>query len=159
MIPELDRINSTHVSIGFSLKFVKRNLEDLYTESGQTLQCSLSSVSTPPIARVDSFFSIKKFSKSTRVSLLRTATNSKIQQNLPYFPRMFFTEISFSFAKFNQVLTKFRRNFTRILLFHRIGCSECWIPTLSVSFRRVSSEFCLNLPSFSEFSVLQCALV
>ena len=33
-------------------------LGDLYTESGQTLQCSFSSVSTPPIARVGAFFSI-----------------------------------------------------------------------------------------------------
>ena len=33
-------------------------LGDLYTESGQTSECSFSSVSTPPIARVGSFFSI-----------------------------------------------------------------------------------------------------
>ena len=32
-----------------------KDLGDLYTESGQTSQCSFSSVSTPPIARVGSF--------------------------------------------------------------------------------------------------------
>ena len=34
------------------------HLGDLYAESGQTLQCSFSSVSTPPIARGGAFFSI-----------------------------------------------------------------------------------------------------
>ena len=39
-------------------RFAIADLGDLYTESGQTLQCSFSSVSTPPIARVGAFFSI-----------------------------------------------------------------------------------------------------
>ena len=38
-----------------------KDLGDLYTESGQTSQCSFSSVSTPPIARVGAFFSINFF--------------------------------------------------------------------------------------------------
>ena len=39
------------------LREEKKNLGDLYTESGQTLQGSFSAVSTPLIVRVASFFS------------------------------------------------------------------------------------------------------
>ena len=55
-----------------------KNLGGLYTKSGQTSECSFSSVSTPPIARVGSLK--KHFSRSTRFSLLRTAPNPEFQQ-------------------------------------------------------------------------------
>ena len=93
------RCTATHVGVGFehsdhsvsygeSTGDVQRREEngeqgahylgDLYTESGQTSECSFSSVATPAIARVGSFFS--HFSRSTRFSLLRTAPNRKFQQ-------------------------------------------------------------------------------
>ena len=56
----------------YGVQLDSNDLGDLYTESRQTSQCSFSSVSTPPIARVGAFFSIHIFSRSTRFALLRT---------------------------------------------------------------------------------------
>ena len=84
---------------------LRRNLGDLYTESGQTLQCSFSSVSTPPIARIDVFFKAlfaiyKIFTPSHRSELKISAEKSHIVF-------VFLQKILESFQKFGQILLNF----------------------------------------------------
>ena len=88
---------------------------DLYTESGQILQCSFSSISAPPIARVVSFFSIfRNLQDFHPFALLRSQNFSK--NLLDFFPHFY----NF-FAKFWLKFAQFQRNFTRISPeFHRI---------------------------------------
>ena len=87
------------------------NLGDLYTESGQTLQCSFSSVSTPPIARVGAFFSIFRDLQDFHAFAPLRAQN--FGKKLPYF-LLISTEKSQKFAKFRSKFGKFSRNFAGI---------------------------------------------
>ena len=89
----------------------RKNLGDLYTESGQTLQCSFSSVSTPPIARVGAFFSIFRDLQDFHAFAPLRAQN--FGKKLPYF-LLISTEKSQKFAKFRSKFGKFSRNFAGI---------------------------------------------
>ena len=86
-------------------------LGDLYTESGQTLQCSFSSVSTPPIARVGAFFSIFRDLQDFHAFAPLRAQN--FGKKLPYFLPIS-TEKSQKIAKFRSKFGKFSRNFAGI---------------------------------------------
>ena len=84
----------------------EHHLGDMYTESGQTLQCSFSSVSTPPIARVGAFFSIFHDLQDIHAfAPLRTQNFSqkKVAIFSSYFYRNFgnVRQISVKFAKFS----------------------------------------------------------
>ena len=83
----------------------------MYTESGQTLQCSFSSVSTPPIARVGAFFSIFRDLQDFHAFAPLRAQN--FGKKLPYF-LLISTEKSQKFAKFRSKFGKFSRNFAGI---------------------------------------------
>ena len=99
---------------------------DLYTESGQTLQCSFSSVSTPPIARVGAFFSIFHDLQDIHAfAPLQTQNFRKI--------------LSFFFEILQKIL-KILQNFGQILLdFHEIS------PEFHVNFELLKSR---GLPGF-----------
>ena len=114
-------------------------LGDLYTESGQTLQCSFSSVSTPPIARVGAFFSIlRDLQDFHSFAPLRI---QKFSKNLLHFFRIF-TNFLQSFGQnlfnFNEISPEFPQNFTE---FTRMRAKDAaW----GVS--RIFPEFSPNFP-------------
>ena len=60
----------------------------MYTESGQTLQCSFSSVSTPPIARVGALFSIfRDLQDFHAFAPLESQVENYLEKNLPENPK------------------------------------------------------------------------
>ena len=94
-----------------SLKYVfGSHLGDLYKESGQTSQCSFSSVSTPPIARVGAFFSI--FRDLQDVHSFVPLRIQNLSKNLLHFCRIF-TEILQTFRQnllnFNEISPEFHK--------------------------------------------------
>ena len=99
------------LAVGAERKALSKDLGDLYTESGQTLQCSFSSVSTPPIARVGAFFSIFRDLQDFHAFAPLRAQN--FGKKLPYF-LLISTEKSQKFTKFQSKFGKFSRNFAGI---------------------------------------------
>ena len=102
-----------------------KNLGDLYTESGHTLDGSFSSVSRPPIARVGAFFTVfRDLQDCHSFAPLRIQNFSK---NLP---KIFhnFTDFLQNFAKFlskfGQISTKFHQNFTARKVPHPLLISD-----------------------------------
>jgi len=91
----------------------KAHLGDLYTESGQTLQGSLSAVSTPTIARVGSFFSIFRALKIS--TPLHRSQRKILQKFSPLFLANFldfsskFTIFHHFFAEQAPCVSSFRR--------------------------------------------------
>merc|ERR1711904_283738 len=69
--------------LSFAVDCSKRYMGDLYTETGQTSECSFSSVSTPPIARVGACFStFRELQDFHAFAPLRTQNFSK---KIPYY--------------------------------------------------------------------------
>ena len=108
----------------------RKHLGDLYTESGQTLQCSFSSVSTPPIARVGAFI-YKIFTPSHRYE-------SKISAKTCCIFSAFLPICCKIFVKICSISTKFHQNFPRISQ----NLRECAPRTRPGEF----PEFSLNFP-------------
>ena len=80
-------------------------LEQFYgTESGQTLQCSFSSVSTPPIARVGAFFSI--FHDLQDIHAFAPLQTQNFRKKLPIF-FVILQKILKILQHFGQILQKF----------------------------------------------------
>ena len=97
------------------------NLGDLYTESGQTSQCSISSVSTPPTARVGAFFNIFRDLQDFRsFAPLRTKKISKTCRifflDYHIFAAMLFRKILPNLVQIllnlNKISPEFHQNFT-----------------------------------------------
>ena len=78
---------------------------DLYTESGQTPQCSLSAVSRP-LTDSESRRIFQHFARSARFSLLRTAPNRKFQKKL-----LLCFSRNLSFFKISAKIIVFRTDF------------------------------------------------
>ena len=122
------------------------NLGDLYTESGQTLQGSFSSVSTPIFA---SKYSLESSRRDLHNTLLCTAFQSQIfvknfVEILRNFAR-FSLNFAEKFANLNEIFMKFRRNFSELRgAKHRR--SSGGLPEV---FRRFSGGFPRRYPVFS----------
>ena len=111
---------------------LKKKPGDLYTESGQTLQCSFSSVSTPPIARVGAFFSIfRDLQDFHSFAPLRIQNFSKKRASFFHI----FTEISQILTKFRSKFIEFQRNFAGISpKFHRTNSEFRRVPEINSKF-------------------------
>ena len=101
------------------------DLGDLYTESGQTLQCSFSSVSTPPIARVGAFFSIcRDLQDCHSFAPLRIQNFSKNLPKIFHNFTDFLQNVAKVLSKFGQISTKFHQNFTARKVPHPLLISD-----------------------------------
>ena len=89
----------------------KCNLGDLYTESGQTSQCSFSSVSTPPIARVGAFFQIFRDLQDSHTFAPRQNQNLQTFSNFRTIS-LIFQECCIILQNFDEILTDFQQIFT-----------------------------------------------
>ena len=107
------RIQHRNRSHGLSSSEILRykSNQNLYTESGsgQTSECSFSSVSTPPIARVGAFFTVFRDLQDSPSH--RSESKIEFQKKLAAFSRIF-TKFCKCFIKICSILTKFHQNFT-----------------------------------------------
>ena len=117
---------------------------DLYTESGQTLQGSFSSVSTPPIARVGAFFSIlRDLQDFQSFAPLRIQNFSKTCWIFPAFLPFFCKNL----VKICSISTKFHQNFPRISQ----NLRECAPRTRPGEFPEFSPNFPRIFPDLHQF--------
>ena len=149
MMPGMERRRRPNASLELTrcvLSPSPCHLGDLYTESGQTSQCSFSSVSTPPIARVGAFFSILRDLQDFHAFAPLRAQN--FGKKLPYFLPIS-TEKSQKFAKIRSKFGKFSRNFA--------GISRKFRSAKGSRSSRVLPGFFRTFFSFFQADALHCA--